>query len=126
MTKGGRIAGGVLSIVGGSLLLLAGFLDIVNLLSIHSIVIIIRMIVTISCGALNLVGGILAVKDINAGGILGIVGGGIGSVGVFIPIGVIVVYMVTVPVYLIYTFIFIDPFLALAGGITATAVGSEL
>ena len=124
MAKGGRTAGGVLSIIGGSLLLLAGFMLIMMLFS-FDITTLIRMIATITCGVLSLVGGILAVQDSNTGSILALVGGAIASLGIFIPIGTMLVGSITIPVSLIYTFILIDPFLALAGGITATAVGRE-
>ena len=130
MAKRGRTAGGVLSIVGGSLLIITGLilLKIKSTMLIYSfeIINIIRMIVTISCGVLGIVGGILAVQDSNTGSILALVGGAIASLGIFICIGTMLVGSITIPVFLIYTFIFIDPFLALSGGITATAVGPEL
>jgi hypothetical protein len=68
---------------------------------------------------MGLVGGILLIKDINAGGTLALIGG-IGDVlGIFLGAqgGFSTVFGLG--------FILVDPFLILAGGITGLAVGSE-
>ncbi|NVM56214.1 MAG: hypothetical protein HWN66_21135 [Candidatus Helarchaeota archaeon] len=129
MTKGGRIAGGVLAIVGGALLLIAAFTVFAIIAAAklagfdqEAMLFTIQMIVTLMCGVLALVGGILAVVDKSVGGILALVGGALATVGMFIPIGSLGI----LPINFAISFIFVDPFLALAGGITAVAVGSEL
>ena len=135
MVKKGRRVGGILSIVGGGLLLSAAIMLLLaaNILytllgtssSLNPNTTLIRVIYTCSSGALCLVGGILALKDKNIGGILSLIGGILGTVGLFIPMGSVASGPLLIPVPLTYTFIFIDPFLALGGGIAAIASGSE-
>ena len=75
---------------------------------------------TMLCGVLALVGRILLCVDKTAGGILAIIGGAFYIVGSFIPI---------TGIFSLTEFFFsfwIDPALALVGGIFGLAVGSEL
>lgn len=117
MAKGGRIAGGVLAIIGSALVLVAG------LMTVMVTAILFPLLMTAGIGAilwgtLGLVGGILLLTDSTAGGVLALVGG-IGDL-----VGIFVLTMVGFPFGA--GFIFVDPFLILVGGIVGLAVGSEL
>ncbi len=121
MTKGGRLAGGILAIVGGSLLIAGGF-SAFYLVSLGADLYNTTGLVTLLCGLLALIGGILLCKDINAGGPIALVGSLIAIIGLFINIG----HYGILPVQLTITFVLVDPFLALGGSIAGIAVGSEL
>jgi len=117
MTKGGRIAGGILAIVGGAFIVIAGIM-ILSLIS-YDPSIMISVIATLASGALAVIGGILLLVDSTAGGVLALIGGAFCIVGSFIPI-----YM-TIPLTVHFFNFWIDPALALVGGIVGLAVGSS-
>ena len=56
------------------------------------------------------------------GAILLLIGGILAVVGMFIPIGTITISYFSLPVTLVYSFLFVDPFLMLIGGILALAL----
>ena len=131
MAKGGRIAGGILALIGGGMGTFAGILSFLLMIPTSSSAFLITGGVTTICGVLGVVGGILLLVDKTAGGVLAIVGGTVVLVGIFITIdsgsyisGIYIIYWTaTVATHLMF---YIDPALMLVGGIVGLAVGSEL
>lgn len=129
MAKGGRKAGGVLAIIGGGMVILAGFLAF--LLILQSELFLITGGVTTVCGVLGLIGGILLLKDKTAGGVLALIAGVIILIGSFFILdsgsywsGIWEIFwFAKVATYLVF---FADPVLLIVGGIVGLAVGSEL
>lgn len=127
MAKGGRIAGGILALIGGAMLILKAFLTLFWLILLWPPMALVFM-TTLVCGILAVVGGILLLVDKLAGGILALIAGALGIILTFFiavpPFGMVD------PLLVLYSFdtgvIGIDPLLALVGGIVGIAVGSEL
>jgi hypothetical protein len=121
MANIGRILGGIQTLVSGVLILFNGCAGIFAsdgadfTYRIH-----ISATVTILCSILILMGGALLCAEKGAGGILALIGGGFFLIGCFIPI---YSYYITLtgPLHVSllfgYNFWFIDPLLAISGGI---------
>lgn len=123
MTKGGRIFGGIFSIIGaGIVLIMTWVIWLINLITALFGVVAtwITFILLLASGVLGLVGGILLCTDKTAGGVLAIIAGALDCVLTI----VLVILSTSMPWPLILMF-FIPPAILLTGGIVGTAVGSE-
>lgn len=147
VVKGKAKVGGILGIVGGVLLLISAFMSF----AVHAGIIttvellfsgyggdwasvgfdpglfMIRSILTLLIALICFVGGLLGLFKQKIGAILMLLGGIVGAVLVFIPFGTIdlsayPVIPSSVPVSMIYSFIFVDPFLGIIGGILGLAL----
>lgn len=118
MAKGGRIAGGILSIIGGGLALLTAFLFF---MTVDPSELVVPVIFGVS-GTLGVLGGILLLVDKRIGGILAIIGG-VATLAYFLYI------MFGNPLVLIFgifiILLLLPAGLMLAGGIVGTATSGE-
>ncbi len=123
MAKGGRIFGGVFSIIGaGIVLIMAWIYWFINMLSPFFGIVAMwtSFLLLLACGILGLVGGILLLVDKTSGGVLAIIGGALDFV-------LTIVFLIT-PTSMpwpLMLFFFIPPAILLTGGIVGTAVGKE-
>lgn len=116
MTKGGRIAGGILAIVGGGIVVVEGFLMVWLLIGGEEVAAVIFTHWIL--GSIGLVGGVLLLVDKTAGGIIALIAGVGGTFLMFVPF--------IDPLHWLDTLIpFTDPVLILVGGLVGTIVGSE-
>lgn len=129
MTKAGRKVGGILAIVGGVItfvvlffwfgILMQGWIDYTETT--------IQCFTSMALAGVAITGGILTLKDKTVGGVLALIAGAILLVGWIIPLGhvnAVIEYGWSANVKLTQTF-FIDPIIALVGGILGVAVSSE-
>jgi len=118
MTKGGRIAGGVLSIIGGGLAFLTALLFFMNVDPSEWVV----PVIFGASGVLGVLGGILLLVDKRIGGILVIIGG-VATLVYFIYLAIINPLIL---IFGIFAILFLLPTgLMLAGGIVGTATSGE-
>lgn len=125
MTKGLRLAGGILALVGGSLQTIPAFMTMRFISCAATIAV--MFLVTLTCAILGIVGGILLIKDKMAGGILALIGGVLPIIGHFITFGIEVCGSWWVGVSLAVTMAFyIDCIPTIVGAILGLAAGSDL
>jgi len=138
--QGKAIVGPILGIVGGALLLIAGlfafgavgtiqaYLTLAGLtwadLGLDPMLLNVHAIMTLLWGILGLVGAILAITGKKIGVYLMLVFGIISVVGLFLPIGT---YTLLIPINITLngSFILVDPFLLLVGGILGLTLKAE-
>ncbi|NVM43404.1 MAG: ABC transporter permease [Candidatus Lokiarchaeota archaeon] len=127
--------GPILGLIGSVLLLIAGFRgfgvqsDIEDILAASALswasigfnpwILMTRTILTILFGAIGLIGTILLFNGKKLGAYLLLIVGSFAVLGMFIPIGTIIFLSTSIPVSLSYSFLLVEPFLILIGGILA-------
>lgn len=126
MTKIGRIIGGFLALTGAGFTLFT-VLTVIGTLSIDPLFTV-PFVITLGLAVLAIVGGILLLVDKTIGGILPIIAGAVLIIGYWIIIGS--VGMKEIPLAIHWAFVYgpgyyIDPLLAIAGGIVGLVVGSK-
>ncbi len=125
--------GAILGIIGGSLLLLGGLISFTAVgtleaaltlagltwadIGLDPMFLTINSIMTLLWGLLGLLGAIFAMKDKKWGVYLMLVFGIISVVGMFIPIATYTILSIPLSIPLNGSFLFVDPFLLLVGGI---------
>ncbi len=138
VVSGKALVGPILGIVGSALLLIAGFMAFATQAEIQilltgagltwadigfdPLMFMMRGLFTVIFALLGLIGAILAITGKKIGAILLLIGGIAAVVGLFIPVGTITIGFFSLPVTLVYSFLFVDPFLMLIGGILALAL----
>ena len=120
MTKIGRIIGGALSIIGGALTIYGCILGIEYIQYFEEAII--TFSVTLIFAIISIIGGILLILDKTYGGILPIIGGAMLIIGFWIPISPIL-SLTTNWATIVNVGFYIDPILAIIGGIVGLAVG---
>ena len=114
--KGKELAGPIVGIIGSTLLIVAALFGLISIGL--GILFVIRIMTTLILGILGLIGAILGFTGKRVpGAVLMLLAGIVAVVGMFIPIGIY--YL---PITLVYTFFFVDPFLVLIGGILGLAL----
>jgi hypothetical protein len=122
MTKIGRIIGGILAIAGGSLTTLSA-VAISPMLPSYPLAVI-TFALTIGIGILAIVGGILLLLDKTIGGIFAIVAGALLIIGAWIDLAPGIPLMTHLTMVIGIGF-YIDPLLAICGGIVGLVVGKK-
>jgi len=126
MAKGGRIFGGVFSIIGsGIILIMAWVFWFIGFLTslFGDVVMWAFFFLLLASGILGLIGGILLLTDKTAGGVLAIIGGAVDFV---FTIAICIMLSSASPMtWIVILFYFIPPAILLTGGIVGTAVGNE-
>lgn len=119
MTKTGRIIGAILAMVGGFLALLSATIYSVQVSDIWGwdSPMAIGFYVTVVLGVVSIIGGILLIKDISAGGILALVAGAVMVLGF--------VYDAVGGMILVKSFFMLDLALMITGGILGIVIKSE-
>ncbi len=128
----GKLLGGILAIVGGAIMLIAGFMTLLTIPGIEANLVIagltwddvgispfifyLRSILTFLWALLGIIGGIILIVSKNIGGYLALIGGICGIVGNFIIVGTLTIY-VSIPVSLSTSFLLVDPILIALGGL---------
>ena len=112
MTKGGRIAGGILSLIGAGFDLCMGLYYIIGIFAFGASDFIIVLSIFLTAAILSLVGGIEMLVDKTVGGILALIG------------GTIILIVTYIPPILFVTLILFD-LIILTGGIVGMVTGSE-
>ena len=137
MVKGKLLAGPIIAVIGGSVMLIAAFMVFgskvlidVQLASggltwqdvgFDPNLYFVRVACTALWGILGIIGAILGFIGKKFGGILALLGGILGIAGWFIPLGTITLG-IPVLVSLSASFLFVDPILMLVGGILILAL----
>jgi len=115
--KGKELAGPIVGIIGSTLLIVAALFGLITIGL--DILFVIRIMTTLILGILGLIGAILGFAGKRVpGAVLMLLAGIVAVVGTFIPIG----FYGFLPITLVYTFFFVDPFLVLIGGILGLAL----
>ena len=119
MPKVGRIIGAILALIGGALITYAAIFVLDYISSYDEVII--TFTLTLALGALAIIGGILLLLDKTIGGILALIAGAVVLAGFWIDIGF-------APLTVHWSMIagigfYIDPLLAIVGGIIGLAVG---
>ncbi|MHA1785633.1 MAG: hypothetical protein ACTSX4_12160 [Candidatus Helarchaeota archaeon] len=126
--------GGIIAIIGGSLLLIGGLIALGTMsmlettlqfagltwadIGFNPIILYLNFIFTLVWGIIAMIASIMALKENNLGNVLNLIIGIVACVGLFIPIGVLSIPGATiVTISLNSSFIYVDPFLVLIGGI---------
>ena len=122
MTKIGRIIGGILAIAGGGLTTYAAFTTLGYLEAFP--LGIVTLIVSLSCGFLAIIGGILLLLDKTVGAIFAIIAGAMLIIGFWINIDPMLPLAIHWAMIMGPGF-YIDPILAIIGGIIGLVVGKE-
>ncbi|MCJ7650261.1 MAG: hypothetical protein MUP85_16755 [Candidatus Lokiarchaeota archaeon] len=128
----GKLLGGLLAIVGGAIMLIAGFMTIITIPSIEAnldiagltwadvgiepFIFYLRSILTFLWALLGIIGGIILIVGKNIGGFLALIGGILGIAGNFIIVGTLTIYE-SIPIPLSTSFLLIDPILIALGGL---------
>lgn len=121
MTKGGRIAGGVIALIGGGLIIIAAIIQYLAFMVSSNPAAITAMTASIALMALGIVGAILLLVDKTIGGVLALIAGVLIIAGQFIMVpGTPGPIQLTAPLAG-----FLDALLLAVGGIVGLAVGSE-
>ncbi|MFX0033352.1 MAG: hypothetical protein ACFE8E_06045 [Candidatus Hodarchaeota archaeon] len=116
--KGKELAGPIVGIIGSSLLIVAALFGLITIGL--GMLFVIRIMTTLILGILGLIGAILGFAGKRVpGAVLMLLAGIVAVIGMFIPIGL---YLGYIPVTLVYTFFFVDPFILLVGGILGLAL----
>jgi hypothetical protein len=123
MTKIGRIIGGILAIAGGGLTTYAAF-SVLGYLEAYPLTIV-TFVVTLCLGILAIVGGILLIIDKTVGAIFAIIAGAIVIIGTWIHLDPYIVLAINWAWYVAGIGFYIDPLLAICGGIVGLVVGKE-
>ncbi len=137
VVKGKLLVGPILALAGGCIMLIAGFFVYTSIaiteasltsgglswadVGFSRELMYLRFILTLLWGVLGIIGGILALMGKKFGSILALIGGILGIAGMFIPLGTITV-VISVPVSLSSSFLFVDAALMLVGGILGLAL----
>jgi hypothetical protein len=132
MIMKGKLLGGLLSIVGGAIMLIAGFMTLITIPSIEAnleiagltwadvgiepFIFYLRSILTFLWALLGIIGGIILIVGKNIGGFLALLGGILGIAGNFIIVGTLTIYE-SIPIPLSTSFLLIDPILIAIGGL---------
>lgn len=137
MTKGGRIAGGILAIINGGFILVIVIFALIFVLQyiltipLDQLINLVNLFILLIPSVLALVGGILLCTDKTAGGILALIGGG-GALFVLLTFFYIPSFITNDPNSWKFFFdtiamIFLSGVwgLSIVGGIVGIAVGSE-
>lgn len=128
----GKLLGGLLAIVGGAIMLIAGFMTLITIPSIEvnldiagltwadvgiePFIFYLRSILTFLWALLGIIGGIILIVGKNIGGFLALIGGILGIAGNFIIVGTLTIYE-SIPIPLSTSFLLIDPILIALGGL---------
>lgn len=124
MTKGGRIAGGIIALIGGGISLIPALLPMVFLGCDPRITI--MVLVTLVCAVLGIIGGILLLTDKTAGGILALIGGTLPIIGQHIHLGNVLCGSWWVGITLAITLnYYLNCIPIIVGGILGLSIGSE-
>jgi len=123
MTKGGRIFGGIFTLIAAGIVLLVAWVMFAITIDNPTIFPLWFFISTIAVGVLGLIGGILLIKDITAGGILTVIAGTLSTIQLiiwFFPV-------MNEPIVVLFMPIFFTPaIMMLIGGIVGLSVRKEI
>ena len=141
VVQGKAIVGPILGLIGGLILTVGGFMLFNSIAQIEALLALmawtwadigfdpmlfyLQMILTIVWGLLGLTGAILAFQGKKIGVYLMLIFGIVATVGMFIPIGVMVI-IIPIPVTLNASLFFFDPILVLLGGILGLVLKEEV
>ncbi|MDD1778308.1 MAG: hypothetical protein LUQ65_09080 [Candidatus Helarchaeota archaeon] len=123
MAKIGRIIGGILAIVGGALTTYAVTILIPYLETYPNAIVTLAM--TLCFGILGIIGGILLLLDKTVGGILAIIAGAMLIIGFWIHLDPMVTLTINWATQVAGIGFYIDPLLAIIGGIIGLVVGKK-
>jgi len=132
MVKGKLLVGPILAILGGVIMVISAYFVYASIaiteaglvtaglswqdVGFNPMLFYVRVACTALWGLLGIIGAILGFKGKKIGGILAILGGILGIIGMIVPIGTITIVL-SVPVSLSSSFVFVEPSLMLIGGI---------
>ena len=131
MAAVGKIIGGVLAIVGGAIMCIAGFMTLITIPSIEAnlqiagitwaeagiepFIFYLRSILTFTWAGCGIIGGIIIFFGKKIGAIIALLGGILGIAGNFIIVGTLTIYTpILIPISV--SFILLDPILITLGG----------
>jgi len=133
----GRLIAGVLAIIGGGIMLIAGFMTLITIPSIEAnldilgitwadagiepFIFYLRSILTFLWAFLGIIGGIILIVGKKIGGILALIGGALGIAGNFIIVGTLTL-TTSVPIPMSTSFLLVDPILIALGGLLGLIV----
>jgi len=133
----GRLIAGVLAIIGGGIMLIAGFMTLITIPSIEAnldilgitwadagiepFIFYLRSILTFLWAFLGIIGGIILIVGKKIGGILALIGGAFGIAGNFIIVGTLTL-TTSVPIPMSTSFLLVDPILIALGGLLGLIV----
>ncbi|MHA1671894.1 MAG: hypothetical protein ACTSV5_15175 [Promethearchaeota archaeon] len=132
-----KLIGGILAVVGGAIMLIAGYMTLITIPSIEAnleiagitwadtgiepFIFYLRSILTFLWAFLGIIGGIILIAGKKFGGILALLGGILGIAGNFIIVGTLTI-TISIPIPLSTSFLLADPILMAFGGLLGLIV----
>ena len=142
VVQGKAIVGPILGLIGGLILTVGGLRIFSSIAQIEGLLVLmsmtwadigfnpvllyLQMILTIVLGLLGLIGAILAFVGKKIGVYLMLISGLVATIGMFIPMGTILIIVIPIPVTLNSSLFFVDPILLLLGGIFGLLLKEEV
>lgn len=142
VVQGKAIVGPILGLIGGLLLMVAGLRVFSSIAQIEGLLALggltwadvgfdpmlfyLQIIITIVWGLLGFIGALLAFVGKKIGVYLMLISGLVATIGMFIPMGTILIIVIPIPVTLNSSLFFVDPILLLLGGIFGLLLKEEV